>query len=237
LSLEPTLPPPSFRGEPALPLFGSPGLAEDEPLIKVPAAPRAPLAVRRTPDTPRLRALPKPIERAAEPKLDFADEPAAAAPTVTPARAHASTPAVACQFETSSASSRLLAAAIDHGILLAIDAVVLYLTLRIASLSMSEWRALPILPMITFLALLKLSYFTAFTCVGGQTIGKMAAHIRVISDDQQPIGAAHAVHRALAGAVSFVILGAGFVPALIGADRRALHDRLAHTRVVTLPTA
>ena len=65
----------------------------------------------------------------------------------------------------------------------------------------------------------------------------MAAGIRVVSDDHRPIGAVHAVHRALAGAVSFMTLGAGFVPALFGSDRRALHDRLAHTRVVALPTA
>jgi uncharacterized RDD family membrane protein YckC len=138
-------------------------------------------------------------------------------------------------LETSRAGRRILAAAIDYAILLSIDLVVIYLTLRIASLTMSDWRALPILPMGTFLGLLKLSYYTAFTCVGGQTIGKMAAGIRVVGEDQRPIDAPHAVHRALAGAVSFLTLGAGFVPALFGSDRRALHDRLAHTRVVILP--
>jgi hypothetical protein len=34
-----------------------------------------------------------------------------------------------------------------------------------------------------------------------------------------------------------VTLGLGFVPALVGADRRALHDRLAHTRVIAQPPA
>ena len=102
---------------------------------------------------------------------------------------------------------------------------------------MSDSRAVPLFPMLTFLGLLKLSYFTAFTYVGGQTIGKMAAHIRVVGDDDRPLDAPHAIHRALAGAVSFLILGTGFVPVLFGSDRRALHDRLAHTRVVSLPTA
>jgi uncharacterized RDD family membrane protein YckC len=232
MSFEPPVPPVSFRGEPALPLFGASRRGDDEPLITVPSAPRPPLSVRRTPDA-RMRAVPKAIERAreSEPELDFAGERPAPAPVRAEARA------VSGALETSGVARRLLAATVDHAILFAIDAAVVYLTLRIAQLTMSDWRALPILPMVTFLGLLKLSYFTAFTCVGGQTIGKMATSIRVVGDDDQPLDAPHAMHRALAGAVSFLILGAGFVPALLGSDRRALHDRLAHTRVVALPTA
>ena len=232
MQFEPAVPPVSFRGEPALPLFGGSRGGDDEPLIKVPSAPRAPLSVRRTPDA-RLRAVPRAVERVRqyEPELDFAAE--RTAPAAVRPEAHA----VPGHLEASGVVRRLLAAAVDHAILFAIDAGVLYLTLRIAQLTMSDWRALPILPMLTFLGLLKLSYFTAFTCVGGQTIGKMAASIRVVGDDDKPLDAPHAMHRALAGAVSFLILGAGFVPALLGSDRRALHDRLAHTRVVALPTA
>ena len=235
LAFEPTMPPTSFRGAPSLPLFKPSSSGEDEPLIKVPSQPRAPLAVRRTPETPRLRAVAKPVERPVpEPELDFVGEAVTTAPPAAAAtpQGHLAGPLVA-----SGAGARILAAAIDHAILLAIDGVVLYLTLRIASLNMTDWRALPILPMGTFLGLLKLAYFTAFTCVGGQTIGKMAAGIRVVGDDDHAIDAPHAIHRALAGAVSFLTLGAGFVPALFGSDRRALHDRLAHTRVVVLPTA
>src|SRR5687768_715707 len=42
-----------------LPLFQPGSMNDDEPLIK-PGAPRPPLAVRRTPETPRLRAVAKP---------------------------------------------------------------------------------------------------------------------------------------------------------------------------------
>jgi uncharacterized RDD family membrane protein YckC len=234
LAFEPTLPPPSFRGEPALPLFSGDPSTDDEPMIKVPSAPRAPLAVRRTPETPRLRAVPRLVERPApEPALDFAEEAAAvAAGAATSSSARRLAPA-----QTSTAGARLGAAAIDHAILFAIDAVVVYLTLRIAQLNLADIRQLSILPMGAFLGLLKLAYFTAFTCVGGQTIGKMAMGIRVVNDEQHLLDAPQAIHRALAGAVSFLTLGAGFVPALVGADRRALHDRLAHTRVVALPSA
>ena len=54
-----------------------------------------------------------------------------------------------------------------------------YFTLRMAGLSMAEWSVLPVAPMATFLGLLKVAYFYAFTAVGGQTIGKMAVgHLR-----------------------------------------------------------
>ena len=49
---------------PPLPLFPL-SSDDDQPLIKLPAAPRAPLSVRRTPDRPRLRAVPKPVRRGA----------------------------------------------------------------------------------------------------------------------------------------------------------------------------
>ena len=118
-----------------------------------------------------------------------------------------------------------------------IDVAVLYFTLRMAGLSMDEWSALPPMPLIAFLLLIKVSYFCAFTAVGGQTIGKMAARIRVVSADDRPVDATLAMRRTLAGLLSAVLLGLGFVPALFGADRRALHDRVARTRVIALPSA
>jgi uncharacterized RDD family membrane protein YckC len=235
LDLEPTLPPPSFRGAPSLPLFSSDPATADEPLIKVPAQPRPPLAVRRTPETPRLRAVPKAVERLMpEPVLEFSEEtpPSVEAPSRTQRSDSRSPQRDASPLQASGSGARVVAVIVDHAILFTIDAIVLYLTLRVAALTMADWRSLPMLPMATFLGLLKLAYFTAFTCVGGQTIGKMAAGIRVVGDDQRGLSATHALHRALAGALSFLTLGLGFLPALLTADRRALHDRLARTRVV-----
>jgi uncharacterized RDD family membrane protein YckC len=239
-------PPLAFRGEPALPLFNSESGDDDEPLIKLPSQPRPPLAVRRTPETPRLRAAARSHQRPStahdvikldEPQLDFLPETSPATAVDPFRRADARTPLHRADLTTSAAGPRLMAAAIDHLILAAIDVIVLYLTLRIAQLDVADIGSLPILPMGAFLGLLKLAYFTAFTCVGGQTIGKMAAGIRVVGDDQRALDAPHAMHRALAGAISFLTLGVGFEPALLSRDHRALHDRLAHTRVVVLPGA
>jgi hypothetical protein len=41
----------------------------------------------------------------------------------------------------------------------------------------------------------------------------------------------------VAGLLSSIVLGLGCVPALVGPDRRALHDRVAHTRVIALRSA
>jgi uncharacterized RDD family membrane protein YckC len=65
----------------------------------------------------------------------------------------------------------------------------------------------------------------------------MAARIRVVSDDGRDVAPALAFRRTLGVAASIVTLGGTFLPALIGSERRAVHDRLAHTRVVSLPVA
>lgn len=225
--------------ETPLPLFArSSDDASDEPLIKLPAAPRAPLSVRRTPDTPRLRAVPKPGPKPApritpEPVLEFVDEPPAAVEPPPPPRPSRTI----VPGEISRPSLRLAAAAVDHALLLAIDLVVVYFTLRMAGLSTSEWQTLPVAPLLTFLILLKLSYFCAFTAVGGQTIGKMAMGIRVVTDEGTAVDGPCAARRTIAGALSTMALGLGFIPAFVGSDRRALHDRVAHTRVIALRSA
>ena len=63
----------------------------------------------------------------------------------------------------------------------------------------------------------------------------MAAHIRVVSDDA-PLDPAQAIRRTVVSAISLLALGAGFIPALIDPEHRALHDRVARTRVVELPS-
>ncbi|MGH9240304.1 MAG: RDD family protein [Vicinamibacterales bacterium] len=225
------------RAVPALPLF-QPGSADsDEPLIKVPAAPRPPLAVRRTPEKPRLRTVPKPRAQEADPVLAFAEEPEPlAAPSLptsarpVPSRPRSSVPVTATT--TSGPARRLIAAFIDLVILLSIDAIVIYFTFQIAGLPFRAWRTVPIVPLALFLMMVKGSYFSVFTMLGGQTVGKMATGIRVVTDTDQEVEPARAVQRTLAALASVATVGIGFAPVLFAGDRRALHDRVAGTRVV-----
>ena len=232
-------PPITSRAEAAYPLFAPRAEDDDEPLIKFPAAPRAPLSVRRTPEQPRLRASGRPGQFD-DPSLtlEFADESSS---SPEPLRASVEvmelldTGERVGTGEVSGLVRRVAAGLTDHVILFSIDLIVLYSTLRMAGLTMSDWQLLPPVPMIGFLLLLKLSYFGAFTAACGQTIGKMAAHIRVVSDDV-PLDPARAIRRTVVSAFSLLAFGAGFIPALVDPEHRALHDRVARTRVVELPS-
>jgi uncharacterized RDD family membrane protein YckC len=223
--------------------------AGDEPLITLPPAPRPPLAVRRTPENPRLRALTTPgvrrVDPAPTPPLQFDSErelPIAPSHIVQPRlsgvwKEPVRRPAEPFTGECGTPGARAVAAGIDHLMLGGIDLAVVYFTVRMAGLPIDQWTTLPPVPLIVFLLFIKLSYFCAFTAVGGQTIGKMAAHIRVVGADDGPLDAASALRRTLAGLVSAIPLGLGFLPAFLGPDRRALHDRLAHTRVIAHKSA
>ena len=129
---------------------------------------------------------------------------------------------------------RLAAAGIDVAVLGGIAAFVFWATLRLCNVSMSAvgWSAL--IPFVIFIAIMDLSYLLMFTAAGGQTVGKMLMHIRVVGDDQaadEPVAMGRAAWRSVLTMVSVVALGLGWLPALFGRGI-ALHDRLAHTRVV-----
>jgi uncharacterized RDD family membrane protein YckC len=236
----------------SFPLF-SPAGGDDEPLIRTPSEPRPPLSVRRSSELARSRTAsrtPRGIDTGLT--LEFAEETPVeiaapiksevAAPTYTeplvvpPPRVAVPAPSSSAD-SVASLSRRGLAALIDHAILFGIDVFVFFSTLRMTALTTDEWRSLPLLPFLAFLLFMKLAYFSAFTAMGGQTIGKMAARIRVVADDEFMMDPARAVKRTLTSVVSLATLGLGLVPALIAPDRRALHDRVAHTHVVDLPSA
>jgi uncharacterized RDD family membrane protein YckC len=242
-----------------LPLFTDRDPLDDTPLISAPASPRAPLAVRRAPPPP---APPKPrFERtAAAPMLDMGDTHDAEEPAgdeddqedvrrrdeelrslraSLQARAQRTSDA---DFVVASTWLRLVAGAIDVFIIAAIDAAVVLSTLRVLGLGAEQVLLLPVAPIALFLVLLNGGYLATFTAAGGQTIGKMLAGIRVIAqrpaddggfDRYTPrVSLGAAVLRASAYLASLLPAGLGFAAILLDQDRRALHDRLAETRVV-----
>ena len=207
-----------------LPLFTGPH--DDAPLVTPQAVPRPPLAVRRA-AAPAIKPKPHPAEPSADPVLDLGiPEPIAPVPAAQYAPEG---------LRPASLTRRLIAGVIDVSILGSIDTVVLYFTLGLCGLRLVEAALIPVVPFGAFLLLLNGGYVVGFTAAAGQTVGKMATGIRVVPacgerPERVPFGVA--VVRAAAYLVSVLPAGLGFIPAVLGPEHRAVHDRLADTRVV-----
>ena len=89
-------------------------------------------------------------------------------------------------------------------------------------------------------------YPTFFHWRWGQTLGKMAVDIRVVTcrptptspgwlTDSGPLTLGCAALRQLASLLSSAIFGVGYLMAGLRRDKRALHDLIAGTRVERLP--
>ena len=241
-----------------LPLFTDRDPVDDAPLISATAAPRQPLAVRR-PAPPPSPPKPRFETSSVAPMLDITDdeEPATAIGeherVETPrrdahrrhgqaARSVVEQTIATEEFAVAPIWRRLVAGVIDVLIIVGIDAGVLFSTLRVLGLGTEQVNLLPPAPIALFLVLLNGGYLATFTAAGGQTIGKMLAGIRVIArrpDDAGPfpryttrVSLGAAVLRATAYLASLLPAGLGFAAILLDKDGRALHDRLAETRVV-----
>jgi len=226
-----------------LPLFGPP-TPDDEPLLTKASPPRQPLAVRRgTPEAPKARTEPlrSPIlELAIDP--EEAPPPAVAAPPppTRPGRSpwsaadgHAFAAAAAEPLAPDAGvGARLLAVIIDLMMLVLIDVAVIYLTMQICGIGVEDLAILPKGPLLAFLFVQNGGYLVAFTA-GGQTLGKMAAGIRVVpATSDGPLDLGRAFLRTLMWGVLAIPVGLGFLTALFSRDHRGLHDRFAGTRVV-----
>jgi uncharacterized RDD family membrane protein YckC len=206
------------------PLFTPEPGALDAPLPRPRAAPRPPLAVRRsTPEVPRVR--PRTTPRKVRPDAQEAPPLAGLGLPVEP---HGS-PVSA--IVGASPVRRVAAALIDLAVLGAIDGVVLYFTSRLAGIEPGEMTLLPLAPLASFFLLLNGGYFVTFGALGGQTIGQMALGLKLVGSDGLPVAFGTATLRTAAWLVFALPLGLGLWFAL-AADHRALHDRLTATRVV-----
>lgn len=206
-----------------LPLFTA-GAADATPRIARAPVPRAPLSVRRaTPEVPRAPAV---RPRPEAPPLEF---------ELTPPELQADADASVqtnTDLRPAGAGARLAAALVDGALVATIDAAVVYFTLRLCDLPLDRIDILPKIPLAGFFALLNGGYFAGFTAASGQTIGKMAAGIKVVRTGDGRVRLGFAVLRTAAYVLSALPVGLGFVAGLVGREKRALHDRLADTRVV-----
>ena len=129
----------------------------------------------------------------------------------------------------------MLAGLTDLTVLAAVDAAVVAATLQATNVEWSQVHRLPVAPLAVFLLLLAVGYFALCTVLAGRTFGKSAFGLAVVETGGRPVRLAPAVVRALIQVLTVPAFGIGFLPALLGADRRSLYDRLAGTDVVRDP--
>ena len=154
-------------------------------------------------------------------------------PTGAAARSREATgrPANEDGTEDATIGARFAAFVTDAIILAAIDLVVVYFTLQICGVGLDDLRILPRAPLLAFLLVQNGGYLVVFTA-GGQTLGKMAAGIKVISaESRSSLDVGRAFVRELVWLVLAAPAGLGFLTVL-GRDHRGVHDRFAGTRVV-----
>jgi uncharacterized RDD family membrane protein YckC len=126
----------------------------------------------------------------------------------------------------------MLAGLVDLAVLVAVDAAIVLATLRATDIDIADVQRLPLAPLAVFLVLLAIGYLSMSTVLAGRTFGKAAFGLAVVEAGGRPVRLGPAVVRALIQVLTVPAAGVGFLPALLGADRRSLYDRLAGTDVV-----
>ncbi len=82
--------------------------------------------------------------------------------------------------------------------------------------------------------IIPLLFFTGFWTRGGQTLGMRAWRLKVVREDGEDLSWNDALRRHLAALLSCLLLGLGFLWALIDKEGLTWHDRISRTRLIRL---
>ena len=86
-----------------------------------------------------------------------------------------------------------------------------------------------------YLLLVACGFFSGFWIKGGQTLGMRTWRLRVETDQGRTLGLKHVLLRFFAALLAWLPAGLGFLWMLVDSERKALHDHISGTRIVTLP--
>ena len=115
---------------------------------------------------------------------------------------------------------------------LLLTAVLLIGALPVVMLAQGADRDTARLLLQAWLVALTGAYFTWQWCRGGQTLALKTWRMRIVTREGTPLTWARALKRFLFALAGTLLLGAGFLWALVDREGLFLHDRLAGTRIV-----
>jgi len=122
---------------------------------------------------------------------------------------------------------RLLALVVDGAIV-----GVLIQAGSVPAAALARWDLVAEAFTLSWVLVVPTAYFVLGHGTWGRTAGKALAGARVVGVAGEPVGYAQALVRQLAWWLSVLTLGVGFLMVAARADKRALHDFVAGTRVV-----
>ncbi len=128
---------------------------------------------------------------------------------------------------------RFWAYVVDGALIQAIRAIVLIpMGFRLLEHPWSWWTLADIGEMQFSSLAIALGYFAFFWTNYGATPGKMLFGLKIVTPEGGPISLGQAVGRYFSMFLSGIVMGIGFLMAAWDDEKRALHDRLAETRVI-----
>ena len=142
--------------------------------------------------------------------------------------------AVSLQGHYAGPVTRLLGYVIDQALMVALFAggtAVVVWGVSLVTSGEVEWSVSAWVTAAAFV-LWQLLYYAYPWAVSGRTPGMALIGIRVVTADGDPAGPRQAALRSIVLPLTFLTLGIGFLPILVGRHRRALHDLVAGTAVV-----
>jgi uncharacterized RDD family membrane protein YckC len=136
--------------------------------------------------------------------------------------------------------TRLIAWAIDHGIILGLWWLVSFgidFLLQTLEISNDKYQNWIILLVVLINIVIYLTYYIGFWMVAGQTPGKSLMGVRIVRTDGRRLKLNNAVIRLVGYWISSLLLYMGFWWILFDSRRQGWHDKLARTMVVYSETS
>lgn len=133
--------------------------------------------------------------------------------------------------------SRASAFVIDTLLITGITLIFLMLSIILTGsvpLSLSDFGKVSFLPFYFLYVIFHLLYHTYFFAITGQTPGKALFNLKVVGRGGLKLDLIESLFRSAGYLVSIIPAGIGFIWALIDRNRETWHDKLTHSRVISV---